>query len=246
MEAINAEMTKTAMAVGTAENEKNNVYYIINRVEGLIKELTEEKQIKEESLKSLDKLRESLQYSDSDVDTEIKLKEGEKAAFEKYLEEIQQEKEIVVKYLNEISQNKESMDEILSGYQSQKYELEIKQAKNETQLDSYKDKLWEEFEVSYIQAIEYRKKDFVLSSAVKESREIKNRMKELGEVNIGAIKEYETVKERHDFLTEQRNDILTAMNSLKQIINDMDKTIKHNFKECFDKIVLNFEGAFQE
>ena len=81
---------------------------------------------------------------------------------------------------------------------------------------------------------------------MKESKEIKNRIKELGEVNVGAIKEYESVNERYEFLSEQRNDILSAMNSLKQIIDDMDKTIKQSFKESFDQIVLNFEGAFTE
>lgn len=246
LEEMNEEITKARIAVGAAENEKNNVYYILNRIEGQVKELLEEKSKKEQSLKNLDMERESIQLNDADLDIEIKLKEGEKTALERYLEEIQEEKEEVVKYLNEITQKKESLDGILSGYQTEKYELEIKQAKNETQLDSYKDKLWEEFEVSYIQAIEFKKKDFVLSTAVKESREIKNRMKELGEVNIGSIKEYESVSERYEFLIEQRNDILAAMNSLKQIISDMDKTIKQNFKESFDKIVLNFEGTFKE
>ena len=246
IEEINEEITKARIGVGTIESEKTNADENVNRIQGLIQELNEEKSKKERSLKNLVTQRESIDFSDIDLDNEIKLKEAEKAALENYLEEIQEEKETVVKYLNEITHKKESVDDILSGYQTQKYELEIKQAKNETQLDSYKDKLWEEFEVSYIQAIEYKKNDFVLSTALKESREIKNRIKELGEVNVGAIKEYESVKERHDFLTEQRNDILSAMDALKQIIEDMDKTIRQNFKESFDKIVMNFEGAFKE
>ena len=81
--------------------------------------------------------------------------------------------------------------------------------------------------------------------AMRESREIRNRMKELGEVNVGAIKEYETVSERYKFLTEQRDDLISAMDSLTQIIEDMDKNIKRNFKESFDRIVINFEEAFK-
>ena len=137
------------------------------------------------------------------------------------------------------------MDKILVGWQTDKHELELKLAKNEIQVEGYKEKLWEDFEISYLQAMDFKKREFVMSAAVRESREIKNRMKELGEVNIGDIKEYETVSERYKFLTEQRDDLLSAMDSLTQIIEDMDKNIKKSFKESFDQIVVNFEQAFQ-
>jgi chromosome segregation protein len=246
LDAINEERTKARVAVGTAESQKNHVDQLLARITEYEKELTEEKAVKELAIQSLEEEKQSLENGGSSLAGEIGVMEEEKESVEKYLAEIEEEKAAVSKYLNEITQKREEMDGILTGYQDQKYELEIKQAKYETQLDSYKDKLWEEFEVSYLQAIEFRKKDFNLAAAVKESKEIKNRIKELGEVNVGAIKEYESVSERYEFLNEQRNDILGAMSSLKQIIDDMDKTIKQSFKESFDKIMVNFEGAFTE
>jgi chromosome segregation protein len=81
---------------------------------------------------------------------------------------------------------------------------------------------------------------------LRESRDIKIRIKELGEVNVGAIKEYETVGERYVFLNDQRADILRAMSSLKYIIDDMEKTIIEKFKESFDKVVANFADIFSE
>ncbi|MFR2531955.1 MAG: chromosome segregation protein SMC, partial [Anaerovoracaceae bacterium] len=83
------------------------------------------------------------------------------------------------------------------------------------------------------------------SSAQKESREIRNRLKELGDVNVGAIEEYAQVSERYQFLTAQRSDITEAMDQLKAIIDDMEKTIKSKFKENFDKVVVNFEEIFK-
>lgn len=246
LEAVNEEITKARVAVGTAESRKNHVDQLLARIEAYIRELTEDKQNKERAIQSLEEEKQNLLNGDNSLESEIREKEADKEAIERYLEEIQEEKDAVSKYLNEISAKKEEMDGILNGFQTQKYELEIKQAKYDTQLDSYKDKLWEEFEISYLQAIEFKKKEFNLAAAVKESREIKSRIKELGEVNVGAIKEYESVSERYEFLTAQRNDILSAMNSLKQIIDDMDKTIKQSFKESFDQIVMNFESAFTE
>lgn len=68
----------------------------------------------------------------------------------------------------------------------------------------------------------------------------------MGEVNVGAIKEYESVSRRYEFLTGQRKDIVVAMDELAGIINEMDTTIKTRFKENFDQVVDNFEVIFRE
>lgn len=245
-EAGQEELTKLRLAVGSLENECNSFRQMNLRIEGYLTELLQEKEVKEEAIRTLEQQRSILQMGGTDLKSAVAAKEEEKHELEQLLEKIQEEKKLIVRYLAEVEKKKESIEEALLHGQTNKHELELKLAKNETQVDAYKDKLWEDFEVSYIQAMEFSKKEFVMAAALKESREIKSRMKTLGEVNIGAIKEYETVKERYDFLTEQRADLLEAMNALKQIIADMDKTIRNNFKESFDKIVMNFEKSFQE
>ena len=131
-----------------------------------------------------------------------KLKEKEN--LEGYIKEVDAE---IAELTASVKVQDEELDALvtnINSYSDQKYELEIKLAKGETQLEGYKAKLWEDYEISYIQAMDFRRKDFVMSKAVKESREIKNRIKELGDVNVGAIKEYDQVGERYEFLTEQR------------------------------------------
>ena len=75
---------------------------------------------------------------------------------------------------------------------------------------------------------------------------MKSQIKELGSVNIGAIKEYEEVERRYEFLQNQKNDIQEAMQALRTIIEDMDTTIKVRFKDSFDAIAQNFEIVFKE
>ncbi|MFR4405257.1 MAG: chromosome segregation protein SMC [Anaerovoracaceae bacterium] len=174
---------------------------------------------------------------------EIRIK---KRNLESTIERLASEKNLASEESKAISSEKEKLSQDLDSMQAQKYELEIKCAKNETQLDSHKNKLWEDFEVSYVQAAEFKNSDFVMSSAVKENRQIKARIKELGEVNVGAIEEYDTVKERYDFLISQRADIQEAADDLSRIINDMDATIRKKFKESFDRIAVNFEEEFHE
>lgn len=85
-----------------------------------------------------------------------------------------------------------------------------------------------------------------MSPAQRESREIRNRLRELGDVNVGAIAEYAQVSERYQFLIEQRSDITGAMDQLKAIVDDMERTIKIRFKDNFDKVVINFEEIFRQ
>lgn len=136
--------------------------------------------------------------------------------------------------------------EQLEQIRDDKYKLEIKNARNETMLDTQKDKLWEEFEVSYAEALDMKDDDFAITAGSKESREIKLRMAELGDVNIGAIEEYKAVSKRYEFMTAQEADISKAMKELNEIISNMDKTIRVKFKENFDQVVINFEKSFKE
>ncbi len=241
----NESITRARIDVNACESEKANVDALVDRINLSLKEINEDVQVR---VLSLQKLREDRECLVNAATNGISIKEKEEArtALENYIEEISQERGELAKLLNDKSGARDSIEEKVNSCQTQKYELEIKKAKNETQLDSYKNKLWDEFEVSYLQAIEFKKKEFNMNEAVKSSREIKTKIKSLGEVNIGAIKEYETVSERYEFLSGQRADILGAMNSLKQIIDDMDKTIRIKFKETFDMIVVNFEKVFQE
>ncbi len=238
-------LTQTRLSTGAAAGERNNAEQILKRIQGYIEEYTEEAERRKEALVALEAEKDGLFMDDEERMRLLAEKEAEKVDIEESVRKATEEKQLITRYLNEIQEKRESLDNVLSGWQTDKHELELKLAKNETQVEGYKEKLWEDFEISYLQAMDFQKRDFVMSAAVRESREIKNRMKELGEVNIGSIKEYESVSERYEFLTAQRDDLLAAMDSLVQIIDDMDRTIKKSFKESFDQVVVNFEQSFQ-
>ena len=134
----------------------------------------------------------------------------------------------------------------LEETREQKYRLEVKTARNETLLDTQKEKLWEEFEISYAEALDMRDPDFAITAGNRESREVRLRLAELGDVNVSAIEEYKTVSKRYEFMTAQAEDLTRAMTELEEIITNMDKTIRNRFKENFDKVVVNFEETFKE
>jgi len=122
--------------------------------------------------------------------------------------------------------------------------MEVELGRQETRLATWKEKLFEEFELSYVHALEFKKEGFVMSTAVKENREIKERMKELGEVNPGSIREYDETSERYSFLTVQRDDVVASMKDFQDIVRDMDKISREKFRETFERVSEIFSETF--
>lgn len=240
------EITAARIAKTDRDNKFESVCQLLSRVQDAIDDFTIQIDGRNDMLEVLEQEKNKFLFNSEDVGDTVKALSEEKMELEDYIARISQEKAVLVEELNTLNAEYYSVGDSLNAYQDQKYQQEIKLAKNETQLDTIKEKLWDEFEISYAQALEFKKENFALAPAVKESREIRNRMRELGDINVGAIKEYEQVSERYGFLTEQRADITAAMDELKAIINDMEKTIKTRFKENFDQIVVNFEEIFKE
>lgn len=239
-------ITKVRISVNEWENKTQNVENLISRIDVEEKDLSTQLEYKTKEIEDLKIEKDGILKGSSNVEDDVTALNHEKEELEKYIEEVSRERLELSEKINNIEREQSQVGEKLNSYQDQKYQMEIRVAKNDTQLDSLKEKLFDEFELSYAQAVAFRRDDFIMSQAVKENREIKGRIRELGEVNVGSIKEYEQVSERYKFLTEQRSDILSAMEELNKIISDMDTTIKTKFKENFDQVVTNFEDIFKE
>lgn len=239
-------ITAARIDVGSCRRDMEHAGDMAARIRASVDEIARDLGTRRRQLREITEEKATILQNDRQNSVSAEEKQEEKKRLEAVLSDIAAEKADLSGRTSTLTSEKEAADSRIESLQSQKYELEIKNAKNETQLDTYKNKLWEDFEISYIQAMDFRSEDFVMSSAVKENRAVKSRMKELGDVNTGSIEEYETVRERYEFLTSQQADIQAAADDLNRLIEDMDKTIKTRFKESFDTIVVNFEEKFRE
>ena len=76
--------------------------------------------------------------------------------------------------------------------------------------------------------------------------ELKNQIKELGDINVSAIEQYKEVSERYDFLKKQHDDLIEAEKTLKEIIEDLDNAMRNQFSEKFEEIAKEFDKVFKE
>ncbi|MCW1835649.1 chromosome segregation protein SMC [Bacillus xiamenensis] len=122
---------------------------------------------------------------------------------------------------------------------------EIKLGRMEVELDNLIAYLNEEYALSFEGAKEMYQLSLSPDEARKRVKLIKLAIEELGTVNLGSIDEYERVNERYLFLTEQRNDLTEAKNTLFQVIEEMDQEMTKRFSETFSQIRGHFESVFQ-
>ncbi|MGM9986549.1 MAG: chromosome segregation protein SMC [Bacillaceae bacterium] len=125
-------------------------------------------------------------------------------------------------------------------------EEEVKINRLDVELDNRLNHLRETYQLSF----EAAKEKFFLSISIEEAKKrvklIKRTIEELGTVNIGAIEEYERVKERHDFLASQQSDLTEAKETLYQVIGEMDEEMKKRFEYTFYAIKAEFKQVFTE
>lgn len=139
---------------------------------------------------------------------------------------------------------------------SRKETVLLSHSKNENKLEQLKtdfDKtvshLWDEYEITHAEALELNypvvtaKNRGEVASAL---AEYKRKIKALGPINVDAIEEYKTVKERYDVLSTQMNDLTQAKGELIKAIATLEVDMKDSFVTAFNAINLNFNEVFRE
>lgn len=123
---------------------------------------------------------------------------------------------------------------------------EIKVNRLDVKIDNLLNILTNDYSISYEKA----KEKYILEIDSDEARSIvstlKREIKSLGDVNVGAIEEYDRVKERCEFLNKQKEDLTNAENVLLEIITEMDDIMKDKFSSTFNKIKEAFNETFRK
>ncbi|MEQ8576112.1 MAG: AAA family ATPase, partial [Fulvivirga sp.] len=143
----------------------------------------------------------------------------------------------------EIQRSRENVDAII---------MELQNKLNETKLElsSVKERLSVEFNIDLDSLMEEEeaetKEESVNESSLREDvLKIRDRMERIGPINPMAMEAYNEIKERNDFIVEQREDLHKAKESLLATIDEIDTVAKETFLEAYEKIKENFVKVFR-
>ena len=127
------------------------------------------------------------------------------------------------------------------------FRLRSQTEKIEEQREGQISYMWEEYEITPNNALQYRKEELTDRQAIKaDVTRIKDEIRKLGSVNVNAIEDYKELLERHTFLSGQYDDIVKAEETLEGIILELDEGMRKQFSEKFRDIQREFDKAFKE
>lgn len=124
--------------------------------------------------------------------------------------------------------------------------LDIEINRMDVKLDTLLSQLTENYGMTYEHASYHYSLEMEIDSARDMISKLKREIKELGEVNLGSIEEYDRVSERYEFLLHQKEDLEEAIKVLLEIIDEMDTVMKEEFMKTFEIVKENFKITFQE
>jgi chromosome segregation protein len=135
--------------------------------------------------------------------------------------------------------SKEGIDTLLNEIKDKLTELKL-------QLAGMKERLQVEFKIDLDTIIdEPRTGDTPLEDLQERNDRLRKRLENIGEVNPTAIEAYTEMKKRYEFILEQKNDLVTAKDSLMQTIQEVEATANQQFLDTFNKVRENFQKVFK-
>ena len=190
----------------------------------------------------------------------IEESENAKLAAEQELIELLRNKEVEEKVLSEADQAYYNLRNILQEKEStlrlkvKSKEMidhlitEIKDRLNELklQLAGMKERLSVEFKVELDDILDQpRTSETPVEELQSNSDRMRKRLENIGEVNPTAIEAYTEMKKRYEFILEQKNDLVSAKESLLQTIQEVEATANQQFLDTFNKVRENFQKVFK-
>lgn len=134
---------------------------------------------------------------------------------------------------------KEQVDEVLNAIKDKVNELRL-------QLAGIKERLSVEFKVQLEQIMDEPR---TTTDSVEELQaaceRMKKRLENMGEVNPTAIEAFTEMKKRYDFIVEQKNDLISAKDTLMQTIQEVEATANQKFLDTFNQVRENFQKVFK-
>ncbi len=243
----------------SAFNEQNIFFH---QQENRVKSIEQEAEYKQDTFNSskerIEKNQEELKRNDEEIKQLIEKSESsddeligmydEKESIEEGVNEAEKsyyaargEIDEIDKSEREIQRSREQIDTVL---------MELQNSLNETKLElnAVKERLSVEFNIDLDDILEEESETEATTDEEdlrNQVTKIKERLERMGPINPMALEAYEEIKERNDFITAQRDDLIKAKESLLTTISEIDTVAKETFLEAYEKVKENFMKVFR-
>ncbi len=242
---INIEIEKIENKIYVDKTKKNEILEINNTKNNNKNKLEEEKNNINKELIDLNNITNKKSELSSLLD-KYYFKKEELDKKEKELEILKINKVKFEESIKEIENEINSSNNIINKKEKELNNLNVSVNRLEVKLDNLLNILTNDYNLTFASAKEKYKLEISSEEARTKVNTLKNKLNELGIVNLGSIDEYERINDRYTFLNNQKTDLLGAKDTLLEIINEMDNIMKNKFLETFNLIQKEFQVVFKD
>lgn len=228
-----------------SQSERISIESKINSIEDSISINIKNKENKENELKDLNSITNNESLEDESLSKLSKVRE-ELSYVNKEIAILKVEEENINNNINELEETSRNSNSYINKKDKELNNLNIKINRADVTLDNLLNNLTDNYNMTYDFAKENYSLDMEVNTARDEVVRLKNEIELIGNVNLDAPEEYDKAKERFDFLSSQKEDLINAENTLYDIINEMDNVMKEKLTSTFEKVREEFKKVYRE
>ena len=243
---LNQEQEEMILKKNKLNNEYIELKETINRKNISLSELQNNYKDKETTIKN----NEAILNNTVDIELDNILKSyyelnGRKDKLLRTIKDYKEKLETARGDLAELELNIKNKNRDLNKYNSEFNSNEVILGKYDVKLDNYLLTLNEEYTMTYEKALREVDTNIDIETTRLQVSKLKSSIKELGEVNLGSISEFERLNERYTFLTTQKTDLVKSIEELEKAIASLDEIMKERFKATFEAVNNEFQKVFK-
>ncbi len=247
-EKYNSEVTAKRVEIASLEKEVLASEQEVDRLEKQQGELKynlelarDERANNEKNINDANQLIAEMLEENTSVESKNKL-----AAFKEEQANLESNKQKLQQSLKELDEKRTFLIEETNRISEKKVMEEMKVSKVDSDIDQMRERIAEEYELTYETCQNYKQADFNLTKGLQEITKIKREISKLGYINVSAIESSGVLNERYTALKAQADDLTKAQNELVEIIDEVSVEMKNKFIEQFNRINENFSQTFRE
>ena len=225
----------------------NQIYESIIRD---IQRISEENKTLENKYVQIEKSLNDKTIETSKLEEDIVIEETDKISLNKQLvdntrslETKKLSKESLKEKLEDLNKESKNIDRQYIDLKESLFKVESKIERLKSNREDHINSLFEKYEITLDQAIEMKDDNLDVDKRYLEN--IRKEIRNLGNVNLDSIKEYEHIKERHDFYSEQKKDLEQSIEVIEKLIYELEENMKKEFESNFNKINENFKFVYK-
>ena len=210
--------------------------------------LTQAEQTKKQTQADLTAIQTTLasqQMSVAERETVLKTAKAKQTEVEQQRAACEHQLATINDQVEELSNQQVRLQQLAAAATDDYRRLELSQTKLTGEVDHATADLAEKYQLT-VAAAQADVSDLAFPAITEQLKLLKRGLDEIGTVNLGAIEEFERVKERFDFLNNQAADLKEAKEHLLQTMADLDTTVATRFKTAFDQVAAEFSTIFEQ